>query len=73
MSIAEVAAFPAAMYEAMSRAEKLDMNPEEAIAKLKARLGTPLSPGFNAEEQYVSNQGAHAFVPPNFETGDVRG
>lgn len=28
---------------------------------------------FNAQEQYVSNQGIYSFVPPNFEAGDQRG
>ncbi|TVY48236.1 Aromatic peroxygenase-like protein [Lachnellula occidentalis] len=32
-----------------------------------------VAPGFNAQAQYVSNTGAHAFVPPNFAAGDARG
>jgi len=34
--------------------------------------GTPTTI-FNAAEQYVSNQGDHAYVAPNFAAGDTRG
>ena len=44
---------------------------QKASANEKRLLG--LAPGFNADLQRVSTTGDHAFVPPNFDAGDVRG
>lgn len=33
----------------------------------------PRSAGFNAAAQLIDVTGAHAFVPPNFTAGDLRG
>ena len=51
---------------------------QEAVAQsLEARQqngGFPEpDPGFNAEQQYVSNEGQYKFVAPDFAAGDVRG
>lgn len=71
-----VAAFPAAMVEMMSRAgdTKSLADAEAAVEKLKrGEFIVPRAPGFNAQQQYVSNQGQNKFVPPNFSAGDQRG
>lgn len=76
LSITGVAAFPTAMFDMMSRAEnsQTTRNIEAAIAKIKEkRDSTPVAPGFNAAQQYVSTTGSHAFVAPNLAGGDQRG
>ncbi|TVY51306.1 Aromatic peroxygenase-like protein [Lachnellula cervina] len=55
-----VAAFPTVLDEL-----------QKSSANEKRLLG--IAPGFNAGAQYVSTTGAHAFVPPDFDAGDVRG
>jgi hypothetical protein len=55
-----VAAFPTVLNE-FQRASRNE----------KRLLG--VAPGFNANSQRVSTTGDHAFVPPNFDAGDVRG
>lgn len=68
----EVSAFPAAAIEYAAKAER---NPEtmtnikRATEKFQA---TRRAVGFNATEQYVSNQGEHAFVAPDLSV-DARG
>lgn len=32
-----------------------------------------IAPGFNADAQRIDVSGEHAFVPPNFSAGDLRG
>jgi hypothetical protein len=74
--VAPVSAFPAAMLEHMSRQNDAKGLEEIEAAILKLKRGEPFvkrAPGFNAQQQYVSNQGANAFVPPNFSKGDQRG
>ncbi|TVY23957.1 Aromatic peroxygenase [Lachnellula hyalina] len=44
---------------------------QRSSANEKRLLG--ITPGFNAAAQYVSTTGAHTFVPPDFDAGDVRG
>ncbi len=77
LSITDVVAFPTAMYDMMSRAENTMSIGEiaAAIASVKERNVDHIrrSPGFDAASQYVSNQGEHQFVPPNFAAGDQRG
>ena len=74
LAIANVAAFPHAMFDMIERAEKSGSlaQIEAAIAAVKEKRQL-VSPGFNAAAQYVSNQGANKFVPPNFAAGDQRG
>lgn len=74
LAITNVAAFPHAMFDMMERAEKSGnlAEIEAAIAAIKEKRQI-VTPGFNADAQYVSNQGTHKFVPPNFSSGDQRG
>jgi len=73
----EVVAFPSRMFD-------LGMNEEEKRAlagiaatiearALEGRQSLPGLPTFNAKQQYVSNQGEHAYVAPDFSKGDQRG
>ena len=75
LAVSLVAAFPTALFDMMARAEDSATleNAAAAIAALKEKSFVPRTPGFDAASQYVSNQGAHAFVPPNFAAGDQRG
>jgi Peroxidase, family 2 len=71
----QIVAFPSQMFDvSMSEEEKREITriaaSIEASAKTR-RAGTPIAPGFSASEQYVSNTGDHAFVPPG--SGDLRG
>lgn len=69
-----VFAFPSRMFD-------LAMNEEEkrALASISASIeasanenrAVKRAPGFSASQQYVSNTGAHAFVPPG--SSDLRG
>jgi hypothetical protein len=72
---AEIFAFPSHMFDLnISEEEKRTIAgiaaAIEAGAKSK-RVGTPLTPGFSASQQYVSTTGANAFVPPG--PNDLRG
>ncbi|PBP27410.1 Cloroperoxidase [Diplocarpon rosae] len=70
----QVLAFPSRMFD-------LNVNEEEkrALAGISAAIeagakearSVPRAPGFNAAQQYVSNQGAHKFVAPG--STDLRG
>lgn len=76
LSATQVAAFPAVMYDMMERAEREGNLKQiaEAIEKnLKEKRVLGVAPGFDAAKQYISNKGAHAFVPPNLAAGDQRG
>lgn len=77
LCIADVVAFPTAMYDMMSRSESTRPLEETvaAISSIKERGADHIrrTPGFNAAVQYVPNQGDHRFVPPNFAAGDQRG
>lgn len=66
LSIIEVVAFPAALFDMMTMADDSTTIEQAAAAikKLKEKRFTPPSPGFNAAQQYVWNQGVHAFVLP---------
>jgi Peroxidase, family 2 len=73
--LAEIVAFPSHMFDlSMDEEEKRNIaniaTSIEADAKTR-RAGTPIAPGFDASQQYVSNKGAHAFVPPG--PNDLRG
>lgn len=71
----EVTAFPSNVFtrdmteEQARSVDKLAAD-IEASAKTR-RAGTPITPGFNAEQQYVSNTGDHASVAPG--STDLRG
>jgi hypothetical protein len=73
--LSEVVAFPMALFDMMARAEDSATleKTAAAIAALKEKRFVPPIPGFDPATQYVSNQGAHAFVPPNFAAGGQRG
>lgn len=69
-------AFPSRMFElSMSEEEKRAITglaaAIEASAKNEKRAGLPTAPGFNAAQQYISNTGQYAYVPPG--PNDLRG
>jgi hypothetical protein len=73
--LAEIVAFPSHMID-LSMNEEEKRNIANIAASIEAdaktrRAGTPIAPGFDASQQYVSNKGAHAFVPPG--PNDLRG
>jgi hypothetical protein len=74
LSVTKVTAFPTAMFDMMERAEN-SMSLDEIAAAIAAAKDKRqiLPPGFDAASQYISNQGNHKFVPPNFAAGDQRG
>lgn len=73
--VASVAAFPSAVFNrevSEEQARSIDGIAAKIEAQAKTRrAGTPLAPGFNAAEQYVSNTGEYAFVAPS--STDLRG
>jgi hypothetical protein len=75
LSVSEVVAFPTALFDMMTRTENLAIleKAAAAIAVLKEKRFVPPIPGLDPATQYVSNQGTHAFVPPNFAAGDQHG
>jgi hypothetical protein len=75
LSATEVVAFPTALFDMMARAEDPAIleSAAAAIATLKVKRHVLRQVGFDAATRYVSNKGAHAFVPPNFAAGDQRG
>jgi hypothetical protein len=69
-------AFPSRMFDlSMSEEEKRTIAGVaaaiEAGSKNIKRTGTPLAPGFDASQQYVSTNGEYAYVPP--AANDLRG
>ncbi|PQE08453.1 hypothetical protein CJF30_00005322 [Rutstroemia sp. NJR-2017a BBW] len=69
-------AFPANMFDVSMNAEEkrnLATLAAQIEGGVQKRAGTPLTPGFSASQQYVSNKDDHAFVAPNFVAGDQRG
>lgn len=60
--LAQTHAFPYIALEAASKK-----------AGPSVRAAERRSPGFNAAAQLIDVTGAHAFVPPNFAAGDLRG
>jgi hypothetical protein len=76
LCISEVVAFPAAAIEYAAKAER-DAHTNDELESIIARFEkSRRAPGFNAAQQYVSNQGVYAFNPPvnvNTPTGDQRG
>lgn len=73
LQASQVIAFPAQMFD-------LNVNEEEKRELARISLAVEANtkrdivsraPGFNSSQQYVSNQGAHKFVPPG--KGDLRG
>lgn len=72
LAATDVSAFPSMGGEAaMKIARSMEDMPRvlrEANDKKSKR-----AVGFDAAAQYVSNTGAHAFVAPNFGSGDQRG
>ena len=74
-SLELVTAFPAIAVEAAKRAEAQSNEKRCPYADMhqneKRVLG--VAPGFNADAQRIDVSGAHAFVPPDFAAGDLRG
>jgi hypothetical protein len=70
-----IVAFPSHMFDlSMSEEEKRTITKIAAMIEADAktrRAGTPVAPGFDASQQYVSTTGDHAFVPPG--SSDLRG
>jgi hypothetical protein len=76
LAVTEVIAFPHALFDLAERSGNVKTLGEitAAIESIKEKRQTTfITPGFDAATQYVSNQGDHAFVPPNFAAGDQRG
>ncbi|KUJ24283.1 putative aromatic peroxygenase [Mollisia scopiformis] len=69
IAVSEVAAFPALAAE---HAERL-ANSQRGKRSTLARSIHKKRVTFDPASQYTSTTGAHAFVPPNFAAGDVRG
>lgn len=72
----EVVAFPSRMFSTpFTEAEKRNIEAITATIEAEAlerrALAGTIPPGFNAQQQYVSNTGAHKYVPPG--SGDQRG
>ncbi|KUJ15136.1 Cloroperoxidase [Mollisia scopiformis] len=67
-----VSAFPTIALEAAQNAVRHANVFQAARAAHEKRLNGIL-PGFNAAEQLIDVSGEHAFVPPNFSAGDMRG
>lgn len=67
LSVQQVFAFPSFLSEALNKRhadQALADSPCPHMAKLAKRQAPGITPPFNAAEQYVSNTGANAFVPP---------
>ena len=75
-SLQLVTAFPSIALEAAAqRAEaqsKEKRCPYAGVHQNEKRVGG-IAPGFNADAQRFDVSGQHAFVPPNFSAGDLRG
>jgi hypothetical protein len=65
-------AFPTIALEAAQLAARSSDVSIAAKAAHERRLNGIL-PGFNAAEQLIDVSGDHAFVPPDFSAGDLRG
>lgn len=65
----EVAAFPKMAAEHAAKLEASQQGKRSTLARspVKKRVS------FDPKSQYVSTTGEHAFTPPNFAAGDVRG
>jgi hypothetical protein len=63
-------AFPAIAFEAAKVASRSASEGDRAAHE---RRLNGILPGFNAAEQLVDVSGEHAFVPPDFSAGDLRG
>ncbi|RAL67849.1 hypothetical protein DID88_008575 [Monilinia fructigena] len=66
---AEVAAYPKLAAEHAERLAKSQIGKRSTAARDTLHKRT----SFDAALQYVSTKGEHAFVPPDFDAGDVRG
>ncbi|CZR58273.1 related to oxidase [Phialocephala subalpina] len=67
-----VSAFPAIALEAAQIAAR-DAEFSQAAKSAHERRLNGFLPGFNAAEQLINVSGAHAFTPPDFSAGDLRG
>lgn len=60
-----VSAFPPGVLEALTRAQSEGTLNPRADSPFVKRQAPGVTPPFDPEAQYVSNQGAHAFNPPS--------
>jgi len=67
-----VSAFPAIALEAAQVAAR-DVKISEQERSAHERRLNGILPGFNAAEQLIDVSGEHAFTPPDFDAGDLRG
>lgn len=69
LTVTEVVTYPRLTEEHHQRLAQSQTGKRSTLARspVKKRVA------FDAASQYVSTTGAHAFVPPNFAAGDVRG
>ena len=69
---AAVSAFPSIAFEA-SKVAARDAEIASAAKAAHERRLNGILPGFNAAEQLIDVSGEHAFTPPDFSAGDLRG
>ncbi|CZR55070.1 uncharacterized protein PAC_04956 [Phialocephala subalpina] len=69
MTATEVVAFPAIGAEHAQKIAESQRGKRSTLARSPRKKRVT----FDAASQYTSTTGAHAFVPPNFAAGDVRG
>ncbi|PQE18747.1 hypothetical protein CJF32_00006490 [Rutstroemia sp. NJR-2017a WRK4] len=67
----EVAAFPSFAAEYAEKLAQAQAGRRSTLSRDPKRVQKRVT--FDPASQYVSTVGEHAFVPPNFEAGDVRG
>ena len=67
-----VNAFPSIALEAAAKRAEAQA-PEKRCPYADMHQNEKRAPGFNAEAQRIDVSGDHAFVPPNFAAGDLRG
>jgi hypothetical protein len=67
----EVAAFPSFATEYAEAVARAQSGKRSTLLQDRKVIEKRVS--FDPASQYVSTEGEHAFVPPNFEAGDVRG
>ncbi|KZF24852.1 Cloroperoxidase [Xylona heveae TC161] len=72
ISVTEVFAFPSIALEAAAKQAQAHTEKKRCpfASKQETKRATP---GFDPEAQLIDVSGDHAFVPPNFDAGDLRG
>ncbi|CZT46035.1 related to oxidase [Rhynchosporium secalis] len=72
LNISGVSAFPSITLEAAQIAAR-DAEVASAAKSAYEKRVSGILPGFNAAAQLIDVSGKHAFTPPNFSKGDLRG